>query len=383
MYHVRNMQAWIHCSRSHQCRDVNYHNNLTLQLYFFFFFRKWKKKSFEKVRPASWHELKLIYCQCDNRWPKLTECWDDDTITVEKNHCLREESLKNSSRVSCFTCSRASELWSLVRDYTAKPLSKEKLFKWLKYFRCPPGQKKQKQGSWLRGVRVPPDLLVNQKVGQVNPGLHWPHSAAPQLWSDKHVCGEESPLTWWQRSAPGLTPQVTTDLTWQQWERRKEELRKAIKISPYQMLYLSKLQGLFSKSAFDHGKKPSQDKEGRRFNVMYSWLWSNSLESHSETNLLLQNDPKYQKTIFIASLPSLMIGFHLTHKKIRIRLRYSHLSHEGDYIEMLLLGMSFPMSVSVQVCPYLYWNGCGLNWKWGGSDERLFIFETPGLTYFV
>lgn len=64
----------------------------------------------------------------------------------------------------------------------------------------------QKQVSWVWGRRVSPDPLVNQKVERVNPGLHWSHSAAPQCWSDKHKYNEDSPLTWRQHNAPGLTP---------------------------------------------------------------------------------------------------------------------------------------------------------------------------------
>lgn len=95
--------------------------------------------------------------------------------------------------------------------------------------------KEVKTREWVRGSRVPPDPLVNQKVGRVNPGLHRPHSAAPQRWSDKHEYEEDSPLTWWQCSAPGLTPQVTTGLARQLYCGREmeREAGKAIKISPF------------------------------------------------------------------------------------------------------------------------------------------------------
>lgn len=130
--------------------------------------------------------------------------WFCDTPSCKLNLSSSNESLKNSSTVPLDPASPVSPA----------PLSAAQRFKWLKYFRCSLRRKKCQHVSGVKGRRVSSDLPVNQTAYGVNPALRWSHSAAPRLWSDKHKY-EDSPLTWWQHRAPGLTLRATTALIWQ------------------------------------------------------------------------------------------------------------------------------------------------------------------------
>lgn len=112
--------------------------------------------------------------------------------------------------ISCFTWSRIDEPVT-----QANLLAKKSFLNDRNISDSPLDKRSKKHMSWVRSWRVSSDPVVNQKVGRVNPGLHWPHSAAPHHCSAKHEYEKDSPLTCRQSSAPGLTPEVMRDLTWQ------------------------------------------------------------------------------------------------------------------------------------------------------------------------
>lgn len=153
------------------------------------------------------------------------------------------------SWISCFTCSLALSAQSAPAcGGSAQPLGKEELFKWLKCLRCSLRQKAYKQASWVRGrwspqphlprprPPRPPDPLVKQRVGGVNLGLHWSHSAAPWRCSGKHQHREDSPLARWRGLTPRWRQTWPANFTVREAESEVEESVRGRKDYPLPML---------------------------------------------------------------------------------------------------------------------------------------------------
>ena len=100
-----------------------------------------------------------------------------------------------------------------------RPLSADELFKWLEYFRCSIGQKKWKQGSWVSEWQL--TLWSTRKCDGLIP-VYTDITQRLLIAAVTNGSRGDSPLTWRQGAAPGLTRQVTTDPTWLYWGRERE-----------------------------------------------------------------------------------------------------------------------------------------------------------------
>ena len=121
---------------------------------------------------------------------------------------------------SCFTCSCLNQ-WA--SGAPGRPLSADELFKWLEYFRCSTGQKKWKQGSWVSEWQL--TLWSTRKCDGLIP-VYTDLTQRLLIAAVTNGSRGDSPLTWRQGAAPGLTRQVTTDPTWRlYWGRERERER--------------------------------------------------------------------------------------------------------------------------------------------------------------